>query len=156
MAYKCLDCGHIFDECEMGHWSEDRGEIWGGYHAEEEMCGCPLCHGDFEETVRCEICEGEFLEDELHGGVCADCINDYRKDFEMCKRVSSGVETEIRINSLLATLFDVTTIEAILCAYIKDKEPNVDCSEFIDSDIDWFGERLAEEVEKDEESKSKS
>lgn len=152
MAFKCLNCGHIFDECEVGRWVESRGECW-GFPCSEEMHGCPLCGDNYEETVGCEICGGEFLKPELSGGVCEDCIDNYRKDFKMCKRVSTGEETEIRINSLLASLFDVGTIEAILCHYIESKEPDVDCSVFIDSDMSWFGERLAEEVKRDENGK---
>jgi hypothetical protein len=70
------------------------------------------------------------------------------------QKISSEEKTEIHINSLLANLFDVATMEAILCAYIENKEPNADCSAFVDSDIIWFGERLAEEVKKDENSKN--
>lgn len=152
MAYKCVECGHIFEEGEQEFWSESRGEYF-GFDCSEDMCGCPMCRGNFEETTPCAICGAEHFEDELNGGVCNDCIDDYRNDFKMCKKISAEEKTEIHINSLLAKLFDVATMEAVLCAYIENKEPNVDCSTYINEDIIWFGERLAEEVKKNENSK---
>ena len=73
MAFKCLACGHIFEEGEQSRWEEHHP--YGMGYAAEEFSGCPICNGDFEETKQCEICGGEFLEDELLGGcVCEDCV----------------------------------------------------------------------------------
>jgi DNA-directed RNA polymerase subunit RPC12/RpoP len=150
MAYKCLDCGHIFDEGEQEVWCEDHGfdsppyERWGI---------CPICGGDYEETTPCANCGSEHLEDELSGGVCDECIDEYRKDFDRCYELSIGETTEIKINSLLASLFDVSDIEQILKEFIRDKLQDVDCSPFIDEDISWFGEKIAEEVNKNENAK---
>lgn len=150
--YKCLFCGHIFEEGEQAYWKEDRGEYC-GTSCSEEMSGCPLCHGDYEETVSCEICGSEHLEDELNGGVCDECIDKYRKNFEVCYDVSSVETVNIEINALLASLFDVSDIEQILKEYIRDRWQDVDCSQFIDEDKSWFGERLVEEVKKNENGK---
>ena len=119
------------------------------------MSGCPLCKGDYEETVKCSICGSEHLEDELNGGVCDECIDEYRKDFQTCYEVSFGETEDIKINALLASLFDVSDIEQILKEYIRDKWQDVDCSQFIDEDKSWFGERLVEEVKKNENSKKR-
>ena len=155
MAYKCLNCGHIFEEGEQACWSESRGEYW-GVACSENMSGCPLCKGEYEETVQCAVCGSEHLEDELNGGVCDECIDEYRKDFNACYELSLGETTEIKINSLLASLFDVSDIEQILKEYVRDKWKDVDCSKFIDEDISWFGEKIAEEVKKNENAKCKS
>ena len=144
MAYKCIDCGHIFEEGEEARWVEPHGEM---------MDGCPLCRGVFEQTIPCEICGAEHLEDELNGGVCEECIDECRNDFNTCYKISFGETREIKINALLASLFDASDIEQILIEYIRDRQCDVDCSQFIDSDISWFGERLAEEVNKSENSK---
>lgn len=72
MSYKCLGCGHIFEEGEEARWEESRGEFWGQPCA-ETMTGCPLCKEAFEETVRCENCSGEFLHEELEDGLCKEC-----------------------------------------------------------------------------------
>jgi hypothetical protein len=153
MAYKCLDCGHIFEYGEEIRWSESRGEFW-GVACSENMSGCPLCKGEYEETTPCEICGSEHLDDELFGGVCDECIDEYRKNFNACYELSVGETTEIKINSLLASLFDVSDIEQILKEYIRDKWQDVDCSKFIDEDKSWFGERIAEEVKKNEQAKA--
>ena len=150
--YKCLDCGHIFDEGEQKKWTENVGECF-GFPAYETFGCCPLCGGEYAETVLCEVCGAEHLEDELNGGVCDECINEHRKDFDFCYRVSIGEKTGIKINSLLASLFDVSDIEQILCDYIKSKCPEKDCSQFIDDDISWFGEKIIEEVKKNENAK---
>lgn len=145
MAYKCLECGHIFEDGEQDCWEEGRGEYWGTV-CSETMSGCPLCRGEYEETTPCKICGSERLDDELFGGVCEECIDEYRKNFNVCYELSIEEKTEIEINSLLASLFDVSDIEQILKEYIRDKWRDVGCSQFIDEDISWFGEKLAEEV----------
>lgn len=152
MSYKCLECGHIFENGEEAVWNENRGECW-GLPSYEEMSGCPLCKGNYEQTIPCEICGSEHLEDELNGGVCEECIDEYRKKFDICYNISLCEEKEITINALLATLFDRSDIEAILVEYIKKRTPDIDCSKFINEDKSWFGERLSEEVKNNENSK---
>ncbi len=152
MAFKCLECGHIFEDGEEALWAESRGECF-GLMSYEKMTGCPLCRGSYEETVACSICGSEHLQDELDGGVCEECFEQYRKDFEICLKVSDGEKTEIKINALLASLFDVSDIEQILKEYILERYSDVDCGNFIDEDRYWFGERLTEEVKNNENRK---
>lgn len=45
---KCLECGKVFEDDEIAHWQESRGEFW-GFPAYESMSGCPHCHGACEE-----------------------------------------------------------------------------------------------------------
>ena len=144
MSYICLDCGNIFEDGEIESWVEPHGET---------MYGCPMCRGNYEEAVACSVCGSEHLEEDLNGGVCDDCINGYRRDFDFCYHISLCEEENISINALLISLFDKSDIEAILIEHIKNKMPDVDCSQFIDEDISWFGERLAEEVRKNEQAK---
>ena len=150
---KCLECGHVFSEYDLNTWEESRGEHF-GIPCYEKMSGCPICEGDYEETVQCAVCGSEHLEDELFGGVCSECIDEYRKDFNACYEISIGETKEIKINALLASLFDVSDIEQILKEYIREKWKDVDCSQFIDEDIQWFGEKIAEEVKNGENSKN--
>ena len=105
MAYKCLDCGNIFEEGES--WYEQHGE---------RLSGCPCCGGGFEKTKQCKICCGEFLGDELLGGcVCDDCVEEYKRDLKTCYTIAeTAPKEEIKINALLASVFDVTEIEEIL------------------------------------------
>lgn len=68
--YKCVDCGHIFEECAV--WYEDRGEFWGA-SCSERMEGCPKCRGYFEEASECKECGKIEFDDELIDGLCRSC-----------------------------------------------------------------------------------
>lgn len=66
MAYKCLECGHIFEFGEEAVWPEPHGEL---------MTGCPKCHSAYATTVRCFSCHGEYLPDDIYdGSICKDCL----------------------------------------------------------------------------------
>lgn len=147
MIFKCVDCGHVFQEGDEHSWKEELGECSGAI-VYETMSGCPICHGDYEEATKCEICDSLQFEDEIFGGVCEKCIEEHRRDFETCYNIGAKDEHEISINGLLATLFDETEIETILYNYIKEKCPDIDCGDFIYNDVLWFGEKLLEEVSK--------
>ena len=139
MFYKCLECGYVFDEGEENRWNEPHGE---------KLSGCSMCNGSFAETKQCEICGEDFWEDELNGGcVCNNCIDEYRKEFDICYKIADDTKEEVKINALLLSLFDETEIEAILYQHLKEGG-KVDCSAFIEQDKGWFAERLAEEVKK--------
>lgn len=67
MYYKCVECGHIFEEGERSRWTEDHGEKWDG---------CPLCRGCYEEYVAeiCSVCEKK--DDFIYLGLCKECLID--------------------------------------------------------------------------------
>lgn len=157
MSFKCLDCGHIFEEGEAAVWGESRGEYW-GVSCSEEVSGCPLCHGDYEETIPCDICGSEHLEDELNGGVCEDCIYEHRYDIETCFNIGANDPADIKINCFLSTMFSNKDIECILMKILRDsaKTNKVDCRKFIRGNIVWFAENLVEEVNKNENAKKQS
>ena len=148
MAFKCLECGHIFEEGEQATWYERHP--YGIGTALEEFSGCPLCKGDFEETKQCKICGGEFLENELNGGyVCEDCVEEYKRDLITCYAIAETTEKqEIKINALLVSAFDITEIEEILYQQLESVGNNNDFSAFINEDKDWFAEQLDKEVNK--------
>lgn len=84
--YKCLDCGHVFEEPKQ--YSEDRtpgGACEGGSFI-EHYTGCPLCSGAYEEAKQCEICGEYFAYDELTdtteyiNGGCGDCCEQCIED----------------------------------------------------------------------------
>ena len=143
--YKCLDCGHIFDEGEQINWEDGHGFDTPPF---EKWSTCPKCRrGLYEETVRCVVCCSEHLESEMNNNVCDECIDSYRNNFDACYNISKKTEDiEIEINSLLACLFEVNEIEAILIEHIKKNNPKIDCSEFIDADMFWFSSKIKEEV----------
>ena len=151
MAYQCLECGHVFDEDEAWEWREDHGFDDCYY---EGFSGCPCCGGSYEEMEVCEICGEEFLPDELHGGVCHDCIEDYRYDFELCHKIAKKEKEEVNINCFLASMFEAEEIEEILLEELRkaSKSGKIDCSKFIEADCGWFAEMLAKEVKKSEQA----
>lgn len=69
----CLWCGHVFEDDDVAHWQEDRGECW-GVPCYETMSGCPNCHGDYDDAVQCKKCGEYFPDYEVDGeGVCNEC-----------------------------------------------------------------------------------
>ena len=72
MIFKCVECGHIFEEGEEAEWYEDQGEFW-GFPCREKMIGCPKCKGVFEEVQNCKKCGELHFEDELADGLCEAC-----------------------------------------------------------------------------------
>lgn len=139
--YKCVECGHIFEEGEEKRWDEYQGECF-GFPYYEQMDGCPVCKGNFEKTVRCKLCNSEHLADELWSGVCEGCIEERKNDLSVCKEIGDGDLREIKINGLLASFFEQGEIEQILFDFIRIKCPDADFSKYIDEDKSWFAERL--------------
>lgn len=132
MMFRCLECGNLFEEGEEKRWVEPYGE---------EMKGCPLCFGAYEEAEACELC-GEYAE-ELFGGVCQDCIDCYKNDVETCYKIGGTYKDEVKINGFLATMFTEKDIENILLENLKNSK-KVDCTSFIENDKEYFGEQLVE------------
>ncbi len=151
MTYKCLECGHIFEDGEEGCYYEG-GEYWGTPYSLKISC-CPLCKGDYDETTPCDICGSAHLEDELTSRVCEECMEEYRYDIETCYEIGKNETDSVELNIFFTTLFDKEEIEDILfTALLKEEKihERVDCQDFINRDKTWFAERLEEEVKKNE------
>ena len=85
--YKCIDCGHLFEEGEQSVWYENQGECH-GVTAMERFSGCPVCKGDYEEVYQCDSCGDWHSEDELYYGWCEKCLREsinYDTFFEYCE-----------------------------------------------------------------------
>lgn len=138
--FKCLECSHLFEVGEEKAIRETHGFTDG---TGEIFKVCPVCGGDFEEAVRCSICGEYHFEDDLQGGVCADCLTDVTLDD--CLAVNGDKKTEININSVLAYAFTESQIEEILMRELRqaDKIKPVSCLDYINEDITWFAEELA-------------
>ena len=146
MTFKCYECGHIFESGEESRWTESYGE---------EMSGCPVCGGSYDETKQCSICDAEHLEDELDGGVCESCINEYRYDIGMCRKIGEKSKENVEINSFFASMYSALEIEELIWRDMMNtqKIKSVDCTPFIETDRTWFAENLAEEVNDNENCK---
>lgn len=64
-TYKCLECGHIFEDGEELRWVEPHGEY---------MTGCPICKCAYDDAYQCDQCGSFHLSDELYHGLCLDCL----------------------------------------------------------------------------------
>lgn len=60
--YRCSECGHVFEQGEESTWREPHGE---------EMVGCPVCKGHYDEVEPCKIC-GTYDHD-AGEEYCDDC-----------------------------------------------------------------------------------
>lgn len=145
--YKCTECGHLFEQGEERRWLESRGEYW-GQPVHEETTGCPRCGGGFEETKPCGLCGSEKTEEEMVGGVCLDCLDDYKYDTDTCLKLGELEREEVELNSFLLSIFTRDEIEEALFLALNElkKYKPVDCSDFIFADADWFGTKLREEI----------
>lgn len=150
MSYICLDCGNIFEEGEQITFQENMGEHF-GEKVYKKITGCPICGGEYEESTPCSICGSEHLEEDLNGGLCDECIDKYKNDFDMCFKIGKNDYDKVELNCFLASVFEKDEIEEILFEELKkrNKYVTVDCEKFINSDRSWFAERLVEELEKE-------
>lgn len=71
--YKCLECGHLFEEGEQAVWEERHGLSTPPY---EKFEGCPLCHGAYEKIKPCAVC-GAYKDGQT---VCDECVAEYAAD----------------------------------------------------------------------------
>lgn len=83
--FKCLDCGHLFEEGEQAEWVEPHGET---------LQGCPKCRYAFGEIHPCKIC-GTYNH-EIDDDFCHDCKEKtYKKCVELIEKNFSKVEREL-------------------------------------------------------------
>ena len=85
--YKCIDCGHVFEDGDQAVWYENQGECH-GVTATERFSGCPVCCGDYDEVHRCKKCGEWHIEGELYDGWCEKCLREtinYDTFFEYCE-----------------------------------------------------------------------
>lgn len=111
--FKCLNCGHLFDEGEQAVAHDRHGFRFG---SGEEYSACPVCGGtDLEATVRCRKCGGEYLEADMHGSFCYQCVSDYVNRDTFLEYATSGAkhsdEPDVLEDFVFRMLFDVRPAE---------------------------------------------
>lgn len=85
--YKCLDCGHVFEEPKRVN-ADDYYGVSGMFESRSTTYYdvCPECEGSIEEAKQCEICGEYFMDDELTdtteyiNGGCGDCCEQCIED----------------------------------------------------------------------------
>lgn len=99
--YICLDCGCVFDEDEMGTYTEQH-PYGMGYAGETFVC-CPSCKGSFDEAVECKGCGEYFAKDNMHDEMCDKCFN-FNK--ERIVKALAELFTKEEFNNLPDDMFD--------------------------------------------------
>lgn len=91
--YRCLDCGHVFEEGEQKVYRENVGECH-GTPAYQEFSVCPVCGEDYEEVKPCKIC-GSY-EHETDEDFCDECQKDVKKRLDnLIKQNFNDTEIEL-------------------------------------------------------------
>lgn len=91
--YKCVACGHLFEDGEQKTYRENMGECHGS-PAYQEFSVCPICGEDYEEVKPCKIC-GSY-EHETGEDFCDECQKDVKKRFDnLIKQNFNDAEIEL-------------------------------------------------------------
>lgn len=77
--YKCVDCGHLFEDGEQKTYKENIGECHGS-PSYVYFSVCPICDGEYEEINPCTVC-GSY-EHSASRLLCEDCENEVKEDFK--------------------------------------------------------------------------
>lgn len=154
MSFKCLKCGHIFEEGEEKTYIENYGEPGGKPYLQWFGC-CPLCGGEYEETKQCVVCGSEHLKDELYFcDVCENCKDDIKFEYkyrpDLCYKLAEKGKRSVSINPFLADMFTEEQINEILFKELISSSSfmPVNCEAFIEADEYWFIENAIKEVGK--------
>lgn len=144
--FKCVRCGNLFEEGEEKLCYETHGLDCPPY---ETYWGCPVCEGEFIETEKCSCCGSEKPIGELTSGVCDDCIESAKHDYkyrpDLCYKLTENESATVGgINPFLAGMFTSEEINKILYKelLICSCSVPVDCSPFIESDVDSFVDKV--------------
>ena len=152
MMYRCENCDNLFEDGEQAVWEERHGLDTPPY---EKWSGCPICKGGYDEVRQCKECDHWYSEDELHNGLCGECVEKIVEEFryspEKCYKISneSNSTEPVDIDSFLATMFTTSQINEILFRELMNavKTLKLNCSYFIDSDKEWFIDSITSEQE---------
>ena len=80
----------------------------------ENITGCP-CGGSVEEAEMCDMCGEYFRHEDLHDGICIDCL---REEMTVDNAIECGKDgsarSDVSINGFLAMVFSHEKIDEIL------------------------------------------
>lgn len=112
----------------------------------------PCCEAGFEEAEKCEICGNFFYCGNLFGGICDECLGNYRKNYDVLLRISEEDTEEILIPRLFISVIGKSEIISVLGNYIKNND--IDCISYISDDKYFFGESVSELINNDKNGKA--
>lgn len=132
--FKCFECGHLFERGEEKRYTEMHGESY---------LACPICGGAYEETEQCTRCGSHHLEDEIHRGLCEECVGslmnkDNMRDYLKDRDIEADFYIEWRYDSRVGfaseKLIDDMRSLWLKEVAIKGEDALAECRKFIVSD----------------------
>ena len=140
--FKCMHCGHEFEEIDRKHYDSSTG-VWEEY--------CPNCRSeDIEEAEQCDICGEWHAADYLKCGVCKKCAE--RDDPREAYAYGAERKTCVELNGFLAYAYSAQEIEAALWQDLMSSRPGLVkeyANRFITDDLGDFAEWWKEEHKDD-------
>lgn len=125
--FKCLDCGHIFEEGEQKTHYENRDAFFGASAHEVFSC-CPVCNGSYKKADRCILCDKIHFSDDLVNGVCKDCA-----------------EKSVTYDSALEYLLTRDELKDFCYYFLKQKEKGTNEDEVKNEAKQWFKRQVLED-----------
>lgn len=152
----CEDCGSVLHEDELKTERSYVSDYAGGCY--EDYTCCP-CGGSVTEAEQCEVCGEYFKPEDLHEGMCEDCLKqEMTVDNALRCGKDASARQEVSVNGFLARCFDEEEIDALLLEalemQINSSEANAvaimdSAEEWCEEDIGYFAEWLKSRKEKD-------
>lgn len=134
------DCGAVLDEDELVTTRSYVSDYMGGCY--ENITGCS-CGGSVTDAERCDICGEYYREDELHDGICKDCL---KEEMTVDNAIECGKDgsarVEVSINGFLASCFSQEQIDELLIKALEEKinASDADANKVIDMAEIWCGD----------------
>ncbi|MCM1236789.1 MAG: hypothetical protein NC489_42475 [Ruminococcus flavefaciens] len=139
----CEDCGTVLHEDELRTERSYISDYAGGCY--ENITTCP-CGGDIEEAERCEMCGEYYKSEDLHDGVCIECL---REEMTVDNAIKCGADgsarDEVSINGFFAWLFTAEKIDEILLREVERliKKSDSNAVHIINQAEEWCGADLS-------------
>lgn len=144
--FRCEKCGEAVAADERERIPNGGGDIG------EDWYVCPYCGNDsFEEYAQCDVCGHYVKPDELHSGMCEDCILDESHDVANVAWYGYRHKDAVKINALFAKTFTEGEIDEILWAAFMGmtlEQQKDACEDYISDDPPMFAEWLTDPVQK--------
>ena len=146
--YICNHCGCVAED--LHDYQENHGLP---YYSERVVdYDCPFCGwGEMVEADECAYCGEAVANDELHSGICKDCLLREIEDDETATMYLAGLREDFYVE----WCYDSTTDNPALIELCEDafwrrpeKERISLLHEFIENDFDYFAEWLTQKERK--------
>lgn len=136
----CEDCGAVLDENDLITSKSYVSDYMGGCYETYSVC---TCGGDVVEATQCEICGEYFRSDEMHDGICDECLEEEMtvENAIECGKDGSA-RLDISLNGFLASVFSKEKIDEILTEELEKLINISDCNAnyVIDRAEEWCRE----------------